>query len=339
VLGLLESAGVETAVLQITAEPSVETIRAGVRVAIDAGSQVVVGFGGGSVLDAGKGIAAIVTNGGDPYDYIEVLGKGKRITELSLPYVACPTTAGTGTEVTRNAVLTATDAGVKASLRSPTLLPRVAIIDPETTYSLPSEVTARTGLDALAQLIEPFLSRKANPFTDLLCREGIRRSARSLRAAYADGQDPEARADLAFASMLSGMALANAGLGAIHGFAAPIGGSTHAPHGALCASLLPHVMRVNLDALRQRAPGSGALRKIDELAQLVTGNSRAAAEDGLQWMADLVRDLGIPSLSGLGVDRADFAQMVEKASVSSSLQGNPIALTRQELERVLELAH
>lgn len=338
-LELLETASVECTVLQVADEPTVEAVREGTRAAIQAGSQVIVGYGGGSVLDAGKAIAAMITNGGDPFDYLEVLGKGKKFTEPSLPYLACPTTAGTGTEVTRNAVLTATEFGVKASLRSPILLPRLAIIDPETTYTLPPDVTARTGLDALTQLIEPFLSTKANPFTDVLCREGIRRAAESLRTAYANGSDTQARADLAYASMLSGMALANAGLGAIHGFAAPLGGTAHAPHGALCAALLPHVMAVNLAALRQRHPEAEALVRLNELAKLVTRDSRATPEDGIRWMDELVRDLNIPSLGGLGVRREDFVDLIEKASVSSSMQGNPILLTPRELEEILERAY
>ena len=162
-----------------------------------------------------------------------MIGKGQALASPSLPFIAVPTTAGTGAEVTRNAVLASPEHRVKASLRSPFMLARLAVVDPELTYDLPPAVTASTGLDALTQLIEPYVSSRANPMTDSLCVEGMRRAARSLPRVFADGRDAEARLDMSLASLFGGLALANAGLGAVHGFAAAIGGAFDAPHGAV----------------------------------------------------------------------------------------------------------
>jgi alcohol dehydrogenase class IV len=222
-------------VFAVPGEPTVDLVREGARRAHDSACDVIVSLGGGSAIDAGKAIAIIATNGGEPLEFLEVVGKGRAIVAQPLPFIAVPTTAGTGSEVTRNAVLGSTEHGVKASLRSPLMLPRVALVDPELTYGLPPSVTAFTGLDALTQLIEPYVSVRANPLVDTVCVEGIRRVAGALRRAYHDGADPEARRDMALASLFGGLALANAGLGVVHGFAAPLGGSWKAPHGALCA--------------------------------------------------------------------------------------------------------
>ncbi|HEY2902295.1 MAG TPA: iron-containing alcohol dehydrogenase, partial [Polyangia bacterium] len=254
-LAALAEAGVSPTVwsLDVDGEPTVDSARAGVAAGQKAGCDVVVAFGGGGALDAGKAIAALLGNGGDPLDYLEVVGRGQPIARPSLALCAVPTTAGTGSEVTRNAVLASPEHQVKASLRSPLMLPRLAVVDPDLLAALPHAVIASGGLDALSQLIEPFVSRKANPITDGWAREGMRRSARALRAAYVDGlAGPGAaslREDLACASLLGGLCLANAGLGAVHGLAAPLGGTFAAPHGAVCAALLPHVLAVNLRAL------------------------------------------------------------------------------------------
>ena len=273
----LEAAGVATIPFAVAGEPTVELARAGVRAVRDGGATAVVACGGGSALDAGKAIAALATNGGEPLDFLEVVGQGRPLTQPPLPLVAIPTTAGTGSEVTRNAVLTASTAGVKASLRSPSMLPRLAAVDPDLLAGLPRAVIASSGLDALSQVIEPFLSARANPLSDALAREGIRRSAGALARAYTNGlgQDAAAREDLAITSVCGGLCLANAGLGAVHGFAAPAGGMLGAAHGALCAALLPHVLAVNLRALRARAPQHPALPRFRELASLLTGRAEA----------------------------------------------------------------
>lgn len=339
--GLLESlhsAGFTTAVYTISGEPTVDLAKQGAEVASQEGATLVVGFGGGSALDTAKAVAALVTNQGDVFDYLEVVGRGRPLLQAPLPVIAIPTTAGTGSEVTRNAVLGVPERQVKVSLRSPGMLPRLAIVDPELTYSLPPEVTASTGMDALTQLIEPYVSNAANPLTDGLCREGMQRSARSLLRAVRDGGDRQAREDLALASLLGGLALANARLGAAHGFAGPIGGMYPAPHGAVCAALIPHVTAENIAALRRREPGSPTLQRYAEVARLLTGRPEASPEDAAAWLMELVRELNIPHLAAYGISPDDFPLLVEKAAAASSMKGNPIQLTGDELTDILAKA-
>ena len=316
-------------------EPTVDTASEGVSFALTHGCDMVIGLGGGSVLDAGKAIAALATNRGDVFDYLEVIGKGQPLKNMPLPFIAIPTTAGTGTEVTRNAVLGSPAHGVKVSLRSPMMLPTLALVDPELTYSLPKEITASSGLDALTQLIEPFVSVKANPMTDAICREGIRYAAKSLRRAYQNGADVSAREGMALASLFGGMALANAALGAVHGFAGPLGGMLNAPHGAICAKLLPLVMDANLKALESR---HASIERFVEIAQIVTENKNASAQDGVQWVSELVRELNIPPLSTHGMTEAHIPEAVQKTLNASSYKGNPISLSEGELTEVLEKA-
>ena len=315
----------------VSGEPTIDSVRKGVDRARESRCDVVVSFGGGSAIDAGKAIAALLTNGGDPLDYAEVIGAGKPLGKASAPFIAVPTTAGTGSEVTRNAVLGSPEHGVKVSLRSPHMLARLAIVDPELTYDLPRDVTAHTGLDALTQLLEPFVSVRANPMTDGFCREGLEIAAHSLRRAYVHGDDHEARAGMSLASLLSGLALANAGLGAVHGFAAPIGGMFHAPHGAVCAALLPHATAVNMSALWSRAPHGEALRRYEEAGRILTSSGPLT-----QWLAQLVSDLAIPPLRDYGVSQKDVPMLVEKAKAASSMKSNPIVLTTGELTEILE---
>jgi alcohol dehydrogenase class IV len=260
-----------------------------------------------------------------------VIGKGKPLTKHSAPFIAIPTTAGTGAEVTRNAVIESPEHRVKVSLRSALMLPRVALVDPELTYALPREVTASAGLDALTQLIEVFVSVRANPMTDALCREGIPRVARSLRRAYENGRDAAAREDMSLAAMFSGMGLANAGLGAVHGFAAPVGGMFHAPHGAVCAALLPHVMEANLRALRARQPGSETLGRYEEIDQMFGGGAIA-------WIKETCGVMKIPPLSNYGMTKTDFPVLIEKAAASNSMRGNPVGLIAEELGKILDAA-
>jgi alcohol dehydrogenase class IV len=295
-----------------------------------------VAIGGGSALDGGKAIAALAPNGGDVLDYLEVVGRGRPLARPSLPFVAVPTTAGTGAEVTRNAVLGSADAGMKASLRSPLMLPRLAIVDPDLLAGAPPALLASSGLDALAQLVEPYLSARANPVTDALAREGMRFSARSLRRACLEGLDAGTREDLALASLLGGLCLANAGLGAVHGFAAAAGGMFSAPHGAVCAALLVASLEVNLRALRARAPRHEGLDRLREVAAWLTGRPDAAAEDGIAWIAGLVRDLRVPGLARWGMVAADVGPLVERAKRASSMRGNPIALGDDELAEIAE---
>ena len=299
---------------------------------------MVIGFGGGSALDAGKAIAALLTNDGDLFDYLEIVGRAQALTWPAAPCLAIPTTAGTGAEVTRNAVLASPEHRLKVSLRGRFLLPRLAVVDPELTHGLPPAITACTGLDALTQLIEPFVSIRANPITDALCREGIARIARSLRWAFEEGDNAAARQDVALASLFGGLALANAALGAVHGFAAPIGGRFPAPHGAVCAALLPHVMRVNLNALRQRAAASESLRRFEEVARILTGRAAASADDGVKWITELCATLQIPPLRLYHINAEDVPTLCEKAASASSMKGNPLPLTSNELREILESA-
>lgn len=331
----LESAGLTVERLEVSGEPTVELVRHGAAAARDHGAQAVIGFGGGSAIDAAKAIAALAANEGDPLDYLEVIGRGHPLERAPLPFIAVPTTAGTGAEVTRNAVLASPEHRVKASLRSPLMLARLAVVDPELTLDLPPAITASTGMDALTQLVEPYVSIRANPFTDMFCLEGIRRAARSLVRAWRDGSDREARTDMALASLLSGLALANAGLGAVHGFAAPIGGMFDAPHGAVCAALLAPVMQANIAALRARDPQSEALARYRTIAQLLTGKEGAEPEEGAAWVERLTAELGIPPLASYGVHERDLDPLIEKAARASSMKGNPVVLSAEELREIL----
>jgi alcohol dehydrogenase class IV len=334
--GLVTALSAKT--IAISGEPTVDIVREGAQCLRDAGCDVVVSIGGGSVIDAGKAIAAIATNGGEPLEFLEVVGKGRAITIPPLPFIAVPTTAGTGSEVTRNAVLGSPQHGVKASLRSPLMLPRVAVVDPELTYGLPPAITAYTGMDALTQLIEPYVSSRANPLVDGICVEGITRVADALRRVYQDGADRDARRNMAMASMFGGLALANAGLGVVHGLAAPLGGEWKAPHGALCAVLLPHGMAANAAALRARAPQHSALERYAAVARLLTGRSEARIQDGIDWVLELCIEMNIPQLRAWGICEADLPGIVDKAAKASSMQANVLPLTREELTGVLSAA-
>ncbi len=315
----------------VPGEPTVELIREGAQRILDAASDVVISMGGGSAIDAGKAIAAVATNGGEPLDFLEVVGRGRSLAAPPLPFIAVPTTAGTGSEVTRNAVLGSTEHGAKASLRSSLMLPRVALVDPELTYRLPPAATASTGLDAMTQLIEPYVSARANPLVDSICVEGLTRAAKALRRAYRDGADVEARRDMALASLFGGLALANSGLGVVHGFASPLGGSWRAPHGALCAALLPHGMAVNVAALRARAPQHPALERYTAIARLFTCRNAASAEEGIDWVRAVCAELNVLPLRAWGITQADLPGVVEKAAHASSMQANPLPLTSEEL--------
>jgi len=330
----LASAGIATVALAVPGEPTVEDVRRGRDLGGAESVDLVVACGGGSAIDAGKAVAALLGNGGDPLDYLEVVGRGLPLKKPSLPFVAIPTTAGTGSEVTRNAVLASPEHRVKASLRSPLMLARVAIVDPDLLLGLPPHVVAASGLDAFAQLVEPYVSVRANPMVDALCREGLARSARSLRRAFEGDSSEAVRVDLALASLFGGLALANAGLGAVHGFAAPVGALFDAPHGAACAALLPAVLRVNLKALSRRRPQSPALERYREIAAIVTGRPEAGPEDAVAWTESLVRALSIPGLSRWGATEAHVGQLVAKARAASSMKGNPVELEDDELAEI-----
>ena len=334
-LASMAEEGIAPVTYAVSGEPTLDTAREAIALARENRCDLVIGFGGGSALDTGKTVAAVLANGGDPLDYAEVVGRGKKLTRPSAPFIAIPTTAGTGAEVTRNAVLASPEHRVKASLRSLGMLPTLAIVDPDLTLGLPPEPTASSGLDALTQLIEPFLTTRANPLTDGLCREGIRRAARSLRRAYENGSDAEAREDMALASLMGGMALSNAGLAAVHALAGPFGGMFPAPHGATCASLLPAAMEVNLRAAQARQPGGEFLRRCEEVARILTGRPEATAEDGVVWIRELCRALNVRPLRAYGLTEAEIPGLVERSKATSSMKANPVALTDEEIREIV----
>jgi len=333
--GLLAGLGLPAVVVTVAAEPTVELARAGVAAAREHGADVVAAVGGGSVIDLAKAVAMLLGNGGDPLDYLEVIGSGRTISQPAVPCVAVPTTAGTGAEVTANAVLASPAHGLKASLRSPLMIPRVALVDPELTVSCPPRVTAASGLDALTQCLEPFVSVRANPLTDGLAREGLRRAAAGLRAAYADGRDLGARADMAMCSLLGGIALANAKLGAVHGLAGVIGGTADVPHGVACAALLAPVVEANVRALRSGQPGGPALGRYAEASRLLTGRPAASIDDGLTWIRETVSLLAVPGLAAFGIGPQHAGDVAAKAARSSSMQGNPVTLTPGDLRAIV----
>ena len=336
-IALLHEHGVATTTFHARGEPTIALVAEGARVARDAACDLAISLGGGSVIDAGKAIAALVTNRAPVRDYLEVVGRAEPLTERPLPFMAIPTTAGTGAEVTRNAVLLAEEERVKVSLRSPLMLPAVALVDPELTYSVPPDVTAWTGLDALTQCLEPFVSPKGNPLTDGIAREGLVRAARSLWRAGKEGSF-SAREDMAVASLCGGLALANAKLGAVHGFAAPLGGMFPVPHGVACARLLGPVAEANVRALAERRGNAMSYLRYEELTRIFVSDPHATVLDGVAALHSLVEELKVPRLGAYGLRSEDVPNVVAQAKRASSMQGNPVALTDEELVRALETA-
>ena len=337
-LANLSANGISAATFSVAGEPEIATVKDGTALAKKENCDFVLSLGGGSVIDTGKAIAAMMANEGELLDYLEIIGKGETLKKQPAPFIAVPTTAGTGSEVTRNAVLGSPEHKVKVSLRSPLMLARLAVVDPELTYDLPPTLTASTGLDALTQLIEPYVCLRANLMTDGLCLEGLHRAARSLREAVLNGQNKAAREDMALASLSGGLALANAGLGAVHGFAGPVGGMFTAPHGAVCGALLPYVMAANLRALRERDPKSPALGRYAHIARILTGNQHATADAGAEGVQNLVAEMPIPKLGAYGIREEHISAIVAKATNASSMKSNPIVLTSEELAEALRPA-
>jgi len=331
----LRAAGLEVGFFPVAGEPTVETIRHGAAAARAFRAELVLGLGGGGAVDAAKAVAAMATQPGDLFDYLEVIGRGRPLDARPLPIVAVPTTAGTGAEVTRNAVLTSREHGVKVSLRDAAMLPGVAVIDPELTRDCPPAVTAASGMDALVQCLEAYVSLKAQPMTDGLCLEGLRRAARSLETAVRDGGNLDAREDLALAALFSGIALANAGLGAVHGFAAPVGGRFDAPHGAVCAALLAPVWRANVAALRAGGR-TERLERFHTVARLLVPDGDADSAGA--FLEALARRLAIPGLGAYGIREGDFDDLARKAAAASSMKGNPVELDQEALLGILKTA-
>lgn len=334
----LRNAGLRRTVYPVAGEPTIDVVNQAKATALSAGCDLVIGIGGGSVLDSGKAIAALIPNEGEALDYLEVIGKGQPLRQTPVPFIAVPTTAGTGAEVTKNAVLASPQHRQKVSLRDNRMLADIALLDPMLTCSMPPSVTASAGMDALTQALEPYVSCLANPLADAFCIQGLRRIGRSLRRVYAAPDDAAAREDMAFASLMGGLALANAKLGAVHGFAGVLGGMYAAPHGAVCAALLPHVIQANINALRQRQPNHLTLERFDDIARFILGDPSANASAVLDWIDETSRLFDIPKLGSYGVQAADFDVIVEKSSQSSSMKGNPIQLSAAELKAILQAA-
>jgi len=336
---ILENASKGWISYTINQEPTLKIIDEVVKSAREFETELVIALGGGSVIDTGKAVSALLTNPGELIDYLEVVGKGLPLQKKSIPLIAIPTTAGTGSEVTRNAVIEVPEKKVKVSLRGIYIQPEVALIDPEFTLSVPAQVTAYSGMDAFIQVLEPYVSTKANLMTDIFCREGIYKAALSLRKAYSDGQNLSARVDMSWVSLLGGICLSNAGLGAVHGFAGPIGGMFHVPHGAICACLLPAVMEVNIKALNQRDSENNSFKRYHEIFQIVTGNSNVSIKAGLEWFGELHDRLQIPSLKKLGIEKDNFLDIIQQSKVASSMKANPIVLNDDELNEILEKSY
>lgn len=328
----LEARGVAVTGFACAREPDLPLIETGVAAAREARASAVVALGGGAVLDAGKAIAALVPATRPVLDHLEVVGQGRPLDHAPLPFVTLPTTAGTGAEVTKNAVIGVPEARRKVSLRDVRMLADLAIVDPSLTDGASKAVTLASGLDAVTQVIEPYVSPKANPLTDALCRDAIPRGVRALRDLM-DAETPEARDEMAWVSLCGGLALANAGLGAVHGLAGPIGGLSGAPHGAVCGRLLPFVLRRN--AQGADAPTAVRLAEVNGWIADALGGAPDTAPDTL---ADWAEAQGLPGLSEMGVREADFPALAEAAAGSSSMKGNPGALSRDDLVALLTAA-
>ncbi len=334
----LERAGFGIERYTIRGEPSFDEARDATACAKRAEASIVVGIGGGSALDLAKVVAALLTNPGDPLDYVEGIGAGKPLTRDSAPYIAVPTTSGTGSEATKNAVLISKEHQIKVSIRSPIMLPAAAIVDPELSYSLPPGITVQSGMDALTQLMESFVCVHASPFTDGICRDAIPRAVQALPRVFEDGHDTAAREDMAFVGLASGIALSNAGLGAVHGIAGPLGGAFPVPHGSACAALLAPVTALNIRVLRERDPAHPALMRYAELAELLGAPHGSAPEEVVRRVNQLTSRLGLRGLASFGVLRGSFPDLAVKAAASNAMKGNPVILTHEEICSALEAA-
>lgn len=325
----------EMAIWRSSGEPTVEGVRAAVAAAREFAPDVIVGLGGGSIIDTAKSVGILLRNDGDLMDYLEVIGRGHTLASQSVPVIAVPTTSGTGAEVTANSPIYSAKHKLKASLRNSAMLPNTAIVDPDLTLSCPPSVTASSGLDALTQCIEPYTSCQANPLTDILSLEGLRRARAGLRAAHTDGSNRRAREDMAFCSLLAGLSLANAKLGAAHGIAAPVGGLTGAPHGNVCAAVLAACTEINIRAMKEREPQNPSIARYDEVARQLTGNPDATAEEGVAWIRETVSLLGVGGLASLGLTDEMLETATKGALAASSMKGNPIVLTHAEVHEIL----
>jgi alcohol dehydrogenase len=343
-LKALGNAGMVVHEMTVGGEPSPELVDDAVAAFADHGIEVVAGIGGGSALDAAKAIAGLLPHRHSVMRHLEGVGPEEPYTGPALPLILAPTTAGTGSEATKNAVLTRHGQGTaafKKSFRDEQLVARIAIVDPLLLETCPPEVVAANGMDAFTQLLESFVSIKANPFTDALCWSGIEAFRDGFFAAYAGGAGERARAGrtrMAYAALLSGVCLAQTGLGSVHGLASPLGAQFPIPHGVCCGTLVADATRINLRALRTRQPGSPALAKYARVGALLAGDQPGDNVDSAERLTDLLDDwthrLSLPRLSTYGVSEADLAAVIAD-SRGSSMKTNPLVLTDAEIEELL----
>lgn len=324
----LTTAGRAPICLPCPREPDLPMIESARRELSGANAAVIIGLGGGAVIDFGKALAALIPAPRPAMDHLEIVGKGLPLDAAPLPFIAIPTTAGTGAEVTKNAVIGVPDHGRKVSLRDARMLADLALVDPALTDGCPKSVTLASGLDAITQVIEPYLCTRATPMTDALCRAALPRGLSGL-ARLMEGEDPAARDDLAFCALSGGLALANSGLGAVHGLAGPIGGmAPAAAHGAVCGALLPHVFIANTSALPAR-------RRFREVEAMICS---ALELPDINALATWTHARGLPTLSDMGLTRRDHRAVAEAALESSSMKANPAPLDHERLCAILAAA-
>jgi len=315
---------------KVSGEPTIDTVNDCVNIASESDASLIISIGGGSVIDTAKAAAGLAKNTGNIIDYLEGVGTGRQIVNPPIDHIAVPTTSGTGSEMTKNAVISGTASAFKRSFRHDKLVPVAAVVDPMLTLSVPRKITAYSGMDAITQLIESYISKKSNPFTDALSQEALKNSGESLLSAYSNGDDINARTHMAYASMISGMCLANSGLGAVHGIAAGLGAVSKIPHGLACAVLLPHIIRMNAPHVKEK---SAALCKA--LTGSCTGTHDKDISAVIDYIDKLIYSLQIPNgFKGFNIDYEAANEIIKSVS-SSSMSGNPYAMTDEEIFNIL----
>jgi len=340
-LEALRAASLEFIELRVDAEPSPQLVDTAVAAYRAARIEVVVGIGGGSVLDAAKAIAGLLPHGNSVMDHLEGVGPELPYRGPSTPCIALPTTAGTGSEATKNAVLSIQGLrGFKKSFRHDCLVPRYAVVDPDLLKGCPPELIAANGMDALTQLLESYVSARANAFTDALALSGLAAACRGLLPWYEQGPEATAaRGAMAYAALLSGITLAQVGLGSVHGLASPIGAYFPIPHGVVCGTLVAVATEVNIGALERRAPGHPALSKYAHAGRLLSGKNavsdNAARTALVDTLADWTVRLRLPRLGAYGIKPVDYDAIVSGCR-GSSMKTNPVALKDQEIRGILE---
>ncbi|CAM2866639.1 iron-containing alcohol dehydrogenase [Vibrio rarus] len=333
IIEYLKSQSIRYQHISVTSEPTIAMVEESAIVARRFKPDVVVAMGGGSVIDMGKALAAMTTNFGDLYDYVEVVGRNVPIKSPPLPMIAIPTTASTGAEATKNAVIKSGQDRVKVSLRHPQMLPDVAIVDPTLTYGTDVQTSGRGAMDAFTHLMEAYVCGEPNPLTDMICEEGLRRIARSVVPACVY-DNPRARSDLSFAALLGGMAISNAKLGAAHGLASALGGKIPAPHGVITARLAPFVMAAN-SKMALHCGRTDLLTRYKKVSELITGDPSAQIEEGIAWVSHTIEQLHIPSLSRYGLSHLSFAEIAQDALQSVAMKGNSLPLSQDVLMEIL----